>query len=120
MALPLGNWRINANGYTGTLNVTAVDAQGDVTGTVTFTGEATNTLNGVAFWDDTAKKLTFIRVINANNPSMNQIFTGYWFAQNHTQPNGPSNLAGSFEAFAGTGGTAHRVLYGWYAMHAAG
>jgi hypothetical protein len=118
MALPLGDWRINANGYTGVLHIAAVN-QGNVTGTLTFAGEAPNQLNNVAFWNDTSKEITFIRVINPADPSTFQIYTGFFFPQNHTQPNGPSELAGHFEAFRGTGGSANRSLYGWFASHAA-
>ena len=118
MALPSGDWRINANGFKGILHIAGVDAQGNVTGTLTMSGEPPNQLNNVAYWDDTSKKITFIRVINAAEPSTSQTYTGFLFPQNHTQPNGPSELAGSFEAFRGTGGTANRVLYGWFASHA--
>ncbi|HKG14664.1 MAG TPA: hypothetical protein VKB12_15155 [Pyrinomonadaceae bacterium] len=118
MSLPTGAWKINANGFTGTLHVAGIDAAGNVAGNVHFVNEPANDLGGVAFWDDTSKKLTFIRKINPADASTFQIFTGYFYATNHTTPNGPADLSGSFEAFRGTGGTAHRVLYGWNAHHA--
>src|SRR6266446_7791180 len=98
MPLPLGDWNVNANGFTGILHIANVDPQGNVTGTLTMSNEPPNQLNNVAFWNDTSKEITFIRVINPANPSTDQIYTGYWFPQNHIQPNGPSELAGSFEA----------------------
>ena len=113
MALPLGDWQINANGFAGILRIASVDAQGNVHGTLTFQNQPPNQLDNVAFWDDTSKELTFIRVSNPANPSTLQIFTGYWFPESHTQPNGPSELTGSFEAFNGGGGSASRFLYGW-------
>ncbi|HEY7581356.1 MAG TPA: hypothetical protein VH855_27480 [Acetobacteraceae bacterium] len=108
-------WRIHANGYDGHLEVTA-DAAGHVTGTVRFGGEPDNQLKA-GFWDETSKKLVFTRVIDPNDSSKDQIYTGYWFPRNHTQPNGPSDLAGSFVAFAGTGGTPARHIFGWHATH---
>ncbi len=115
MSLPTGDWSINANGFTGTLHITSVDASGNVAGNVHFAGEAVNDFGGVAFWDDTSKKLTFIRKINPADASTFQIYTGYFFPRNHTLPSGATDLAGSFEAFRGTGATATRVLYGWHA-----
>lgn len=117
MTLPTGDWHIDANGFVGTLHIASVDQQGNVAGTLTFSGEPPNQLNNVAFWNDAAQELTFIRVINQANPSTFQIFTGFLFPEFHTQPNGPSQLAGSFQAFKGTGGTASRSRFGWFANH---
>jgi hypothetical protein len=111
MALWTGDWDINGNGWEGKLTITAVDAQGRVTGSVY--GDQI-----LGFWDDVSKKITFMRLTNPGDPSTFQTYTGYLFV---TQPgtestSGTANLAGSFEAFAGTGATAQRVLYGWYAQ----
>jgi hypothetical protein len=97
--------------------ITGVDPQGNVSGTLTFSNEPPNSLNNVAFWNDTSKEITFIRVINPNNPATFQIYTGYWFPRSSAQPGGPSELAGFFEAFLGTGATASRVRYGWFASY---
>jgi hypothetical protein len=78
MFLPSEDWTINANGWIGTLHVAGVDPQGNVTGSLTFAGEAPNQLNNIAFWDEASKKISFIRAID---------------------PAGPSQLADSFEAF---------------------
>ena len=115
MSLPTGAWNINANGFTGTLHVAGVDGNGNVTGNVHFINEAANDLSGVALWDEAAKKLTFIRKINPADASTFQIYTGYFYATNHTVPAGPASLSGSFEAFRGTGGTSSRGLFGWSA-----
>lgn len=118
MALPLGKWRINANGFTGALAIAGVDPQGNVSGTLMFDNEPPNSLNGVAFWNDTSKEITFIRVIDPSKPATFQIYTAYWFPQSVAQPAGPSELTGYFEAFLGTGATASRVRYGWFASYA--
>ncbi len=111
MALVTGTWTINANGFIGELTIASVDAQGNLTGTV-FGNQI------LGFWDEPSQKITFLRVINPADPSTLQIYTGYLFSGGENlnpEGNVPFYLTGSFEAFAGTGGVAHRVLYGWYA-----
>ena len=117
MSLPLGNWRIDANGYAGELKITSVDTAGSLAGTLHFAGEDIDSIDGVAFWDDHAKKITFMRVVDPAKPATFQIFTGYLFPRDHAKPAGPFELAGSFMAFQGTGAVANRVLYGWFASH---
>jgi len=104
MQLPTGSWNVNGNGSVGVLNVTSIDGQGHLTGTIYG-----NPIQG--FWDDTAAKATFLRIINANDPTTLQIFTGYLFVNGKT-----STIAGGFEAFAGSGGVASRAIYGWFAQ----
>ncbi|MBT9315827.1 hypothetical protein [Leptothoe spongobia] len=59
-----------------------------------------------------------MRIIAPDDPSTLQIYTGYLF----TTPNRPApgqdvthTFTGFFEAFAGTGAVAERILYGWLA-----
>ena len=120
MALPLGDWNINGNGYTGVLHI-ASENNGAVTGTLTMANEPPDQLNNnIAFWNDTSKELTFIRVINPADPSSFQIYMGFLFPENHAQPNnGQSELAGYFEAFTDAGGLPSRSLFGWFASHTA-
>jgi hypothetical protein len=67
-------------------------------------------------WDETGKKITFIRVINATDPSTNQVYTGFHFNNQRGQPTDVSHtITGFFDAFEGTGGVAERLLYGWVA-----
>lgn len=106
-SLPTGTWNINQNSHKGKLIITSVDAAGKVSGTVFG-----NTIQG--FWDEDAKKITLMRIINAANPSTIQILTGYMF-RNSSGSDAEFTLAGSFEAFSGTGGTAQRHVFGWYA-----
>ena len=106
-SLPTGKWTINGNSFLGELNITSVDSQGNLTGTV-YGQQITG------FWDGVSNKITFIRV--PTNPSVSsqyQIYTGFMFRDNATDPT--YTLTGYFEAFSGTGATAKRVLYGWYA-----
>ncbi len=101
-------WTINGNSFVGELNITSVDSQGNLTGTVygqPITG----------FWDGVSNKITFIRVpANPSASSQYQIYTGFMFRNNATDPT--YTLTGYFEAFSGTGATARRVLYGWFAQ----
>jgi hypothetical protein len=117
MALPTGLWQLNGNGFKGDLNIQAVDAQGNLNGTVY--GQQI-----LGFWDEGAQKITFMRIINPNDPSTFQIFTGFMYDSNAPlfgeagNPPNPQNfkiLNGFFEAFGGTGAVAQRVLYGWMA-----
>jgi hypothetical protein len=116
MPLQLGFWAFNANGYNATLNIASVDPQGNVTGTLTFGTEIPSQLNNVAVWNDTAQVLTFIRIPNPADPSTFQIYTGYLFQAEVTQPNSGQMLAGSFIAFPGSGGSASRSVFGWFAQ----
>jgi len=109
MALPSGAWTLNANGFVGDLTVVSVDANGNLNATV-FGGQQT-----IGFWDDVSQRISFIRVSNPNDPSTIQVYTGYLF-QNRSGNNATYTLAGFFEAFAGTGANAQRVVYGWYAQ----
>jgi len=112
MSLIRGVWNINANGFEGQLNIASVDAQGNLNGTVFG-----NPIRG--FWDENAQKITFLRVINAADPTTLQVFTGFRF-QNPQNPEPGRNvthtLAVFFEAFSGTGATAQRSLFGWFAQ----
>jgi hypothetical protein len=101
MALQTGQWNINANGFEGTLNISSVDAEGQLTGTVF--GDAIQ-----GFWDDTEQKVVFLR--EGNNLSQTQVFTGFRFGPEDTH-----TVAGYFAAFSGTGGFAERNLFGWFA-----
>lgn len=103
--LPTGTWHINANGFQGSLIITSVGPNGRLTRTVYG-----NQIDG--FWDEGALKVIFIREpAGATNYSAVQVYTGYLFQNPHVY-----TLAGSFEAFAGSGGLAQRNVFGWFAQ----
>src|SRR5919109_123432 len=111
-ALPLGTWEVNASGDRGPLQLVSVSHQGELRGTL-FGTEI------VGFWDDLSQKIIFVRFMNPALPSTAQLFTGYLFRN----PGGlrgvgdvTYTLAGSFTALPGTGATAARAVYGWYAQ----
>ena len=109
--LPRGFDYLNGNGY---------EAR-DATALPTPTDQNGNLVNGTiygqeifGFWDDVANKITFVRKTDPADPTTFQIYTGYLF---QTPPGNDLSytLAGTFEAFAGTGATARATVYGWYA-----
>src|SRR5262245_51299846 len=110
MALPTGTWTINGNGYTGQLSIQSVDAQGNLTGAVF--GQKI-----VGFWDEASQRISFIRVIDAGRPDRQQVYTGYLFPMAQGTPAAGEVLAGSFEAFQGTGANARHSVFGWFAQH---
>ena len=63
------------------------------------------------------RRSRFVRVINQNDPSTNQIYTGFRFDNERDHLTDRTHtLTGCFEAFQGTGAVASRVLYGWVAV----
>lgn len=100
--LPSGTWKINANNFPGTLFLQRPDSAGNVQGTVLG-----SPMTG--FWDEPSGRLTFFRM--DGDLGTTQVFTGYMFMGSD-----PAVMAGSFETFAGTGGTGVRSVFGWYAI----
>ena len=113
MPLRIGKWKINANGSEGELDITAIDAEGNLSGTIFGSNQI------LGFWDDFSQRITFMRIVPPLNLLTIQIFTGYLF-QNPIAPTAGQNvkltLTGFFDAFKGTGRKAQRVLCGWFAQ----
>jgi hypothetical protein len=111
-APPVGTWSANSNGYGPGAMVLSVDAAGNVTGT--FHG---NPVKG--FWSESASRLVFYRAIGGNTasspPDLIQIYTGHMFPCSVSAPAGAQCIEGTFQAFQGTGATAPRNVFGWYA-----
>jgi hypothetical protein len=109
MPLERGTWYIDENGDEGTLRIAAIDAQGNVTGTVF--GEQIE-----GFWDENLQRIMFVRMPDPADKSTFKIYTGYLFTISHPlPPSAEAVLAGHFEAFQGGGGAAQRSLFGWVA-----
>ncbi|GAC1366937.1 MAG: hypothetical protein NVSMB44_31790 [Ktedonobacteraceae bacterium] len=104
--LPTGIWDIDANGYHGTLQIYSYDTAGNLDATLLFNGEPVSEV--VGFYDDVSQKVFFDRVIDRDNPTSYQIYTGYLI-----QELSGITLTGFFETFAP--GSAARYTYGWYA-----
>lgn len=102
-SLKTDNWDINGNGFTGALAIKSINGDGSLGSASTAFG---NKILG--FWDEAARKITFLRLVNPNDPASFQVYTGYLMSDDAT-------LAGSFEAFQGGGATAERSVFGWFA-----
>jgi hypothetical protein len=106
--LPLGQWSITANGFLDVLNLTGVDASGNLNPTSTVFG---NPIVGV--WDGLSEKIEFIRVVSSD-PKMHQVYTGYLMDRSE-QMQQQFVFAGSFIAFGASGNIPQRTVYGWFA-----
>ena len=112
----VGAWQLNANGSWAKMNIN-VDALGNLQGTLTFPNGVIDHIRG--FWTASSCRVMFYRTILGSptsvNPNNLQIFTGHVFPYVSTNPNGTRTMAGTFEAFQGTGGTSGRNVFGWFA-----
>ncbi|MCM3340512.1 hypothetical protein M3650_18165 [Paenibacillus sp. MER TA 81-3] len=116
-SLPVLSFSVVANGYRGLLQIQNIGNDGTVTGTIF--GEPL-----IGFWDENSLKLTFQRLTTSSPTPQNpyqvlnataiQIYTGYLFTD--VTNRSLYTLAGSFEAFHGTGGTASKTVFGWFAQ----
>ena len=115
MVLPLGNWDIDGNGFPAArLLSTEWMERGNLDASVVF--ESSEVQRVIGFWDEASQKITFVRVINQDDPSANQVYTGFRYDNERDHLTDRTHtLAGYFEAFQGTGAVASRVLYGWVA-----
>lgn len=107
---PVGTWEVIGNGFAGTL-VINVDPQGNVTGTIYG-----DPIEG--FFDEPSHKIIFVRRIGGD-PSIIQVWTGYLWSEGATFcafGDIRRQIAGSFEAFASTGATPARNVFGWTAI----
>jgi hypothetical protein len=99
--IPTGKWYIEANGHVGVMEVTSIDIVGNLTGTLFGTPI-------IGFWDGFERRMTF----ETSTASVAvQVYTGYLVREGP----GSALLAGSFEAFTGTGATATRNVFAWRA-----
>jgi hypothetical protein len=118
MPLRTGKWKINSNGFVGELAIDSVDVGGNLSGTVLIDEPRFDEIRG--FWDELSQKIMFQRIINPDDPSSIQTYTGFLF-EDPLRISGVGGytaftLAGYFEAFSGGGGFAKRALFAWYAQ----
>lgn len=101
-ALSIGNWTINGNGFQDKLVISQIDSEGKLLNSSAFGNKV------LGFWDEASRKITFMRLVNPSDPSTFQVYTGYLMNDGKT-------LAGSFEAFQGSGASAKQSVFGWFA-----
>ena len=137
--IPTGEWDIVSNGLHGTLNITSIDRQGHLSGTILLYPFDTppNEISG--YVDGDSGKVTFVRTIGPG-PTDIEVYTGYVFTNIIADcliGTGPGScydyarMAGTFESFyaggndinnntsalIGTFGDANRNTFGWFASH---
>ena len=110
MPSPLGTWNLQGDWLDGTLIIDSLDANGNFTN-VTLDGEQL-----IGLWDDTSQKITFLRTnspipVTFENLNRLIVFTGYLLSDE----GGNLTFAGTYQSFQGSGATAGRSTFGWYA-----
>jgi hypothetical protein len=117
----LGMWNVTTRGWSGQLNISSVDGQGNLSGTLTITttdqgsptGEAATPISG--YWNADAQEIWFVRDmknIHPNDALPIQVYTAYGYSYT-TQIGGSFReaLAGFFEALI----SADKHRFGWVA-----
>jgi hypothetical protein len=136
--MPTGIWDINSNGLPGKLNITSIDSQGNLQGTISLYPYNASSINQIitGYVDVGSGKVMFIREIGGPTSRDIEVYTGYIFGNviaDCITGTGPSScfdymqMAGTFESFyhsangtselIGTFPDAHRNAFGWYASH---
>ncbi|MFL5588285.1 MAG: hypothetical protein ACJ8DI_11600, partial [Ktedonobacteraceae bacterium] len=107
-----GAWQITANGFQGQLTITSLiedsSTEGSFSAIVTFTDAPLRQDRVIGTWNDTAKQITFTRLL-PNNTTQN--YTGF-LGDNH--PERELILAGWFTE-SDIPPTAPRTSFGWFA-----
>jgi hypothetical protein len=124
MSIPVGAWRINANGFKGGLTINA-DSAGHLSGTINIDAGFIDELQGV--WSEAAQQIVFNRIRRGPNGAIDwiQTYTGYLYLTKEPifvegsggspEPNPNTRLlTGSFEAL-GIGASPGRPRFGWVA-----
>ena len=84
MAMPVGTWHIVTNLHCSTLEITAVDPQGKLTGTIKTNTNTPGTHNISGTWDAAKNELSFTYSLNLGlGPffALPLTFTGYFFQE---------------------------------------
>jgi hypothetical protein len=104
-----GTWSFDGNGYLTTLTL-HVDSANNVAGTI-YNGDSVT-----GFFTPSSHRIVFYRnLYNKNVLNQIQVYTGYIFPNDVHNPSGAAAMAGTFQVFSGTGGTAVSNEYGWSA-----
>ena len=93
IALPVGDWSVNANGSHGVLHISGIDAVGNIQAGSTIYG---NTI--VGFYDSTSGRISFIRVMQSSPTFVTDL---QWLSiQGPSDPH-PLLLSGKFRRVSG-------------------
>src|SRR5262245_45181391 len=80
MTIPVGTWHVVTNLHSSILNITSVDVQGHITGTIQVGPSETHGVSGT--WDSTKKELVFTYSLSLGTGPIIPLpltFTGYFF-----------------------------------------
>lgn len=135
--IPLGLWNIQSNGLHGTMNITSIDAEGILQGSISLYPFQSPNDPIKGYYDKNGDRITFVRTINPNATDM-EVYTGYKFSNTIADcisGTGPGScyqysiLAGTFQSFTNnqTNGTpsylvhpnSERNTFGWYSSYIA-
>jgi CubicO group peptidase (beta-lactamase class C family) len=97
------------NGKTTQIVIETLHPDGTFNGTIAD-GSQKSAIEG--FWDGRSKRIDFVRNVEPGKPSSQQFYRGYLMENEQMLP---GSFAGTFQAFAGTGGTAKRNVFAWVA-----
>jgi hypothetical protein len=130
-SIPTGEYNIQSNGLHGTLNITSLDSQGNINGTIDLYPWDMPSSQIKGYFDEISGKITFVRPIGPQ-PFDIEVYTGYKFGNIITDciaGTGPGScfdyatFAGTFESFSQANHTwlenpnTKRNTFAWYASH---
>lgn len=111
--LRTGAWQMDANGFTGTLQINGVDGSGNLNGTMF--GDPI-----VGFYNNVSNRIVFIRGLGGSPIAIGstQVFEGVLVGTNPLPgaPVGSQLMSGTFIGFAPSGATVNRFNFGWAAV----
>ncbi|MFY9883985.1 MAG: hypothetical protein WAL67_02615 [Candidatus Cybelea sp.] len=123
MPLQIGTWKTNVGGTVGQLVIETVDAQGNVSGTLTGLPGLGLSMHFGGYWEEESQRITFLLDTSQNQGFAMEsfVFTGYLFQDSLPLADVTGStiftLAGSFSGFfvaSVYGITALKSQSGWY------
>ena len=103
----IGYWQMDINGEDAKLVLKGDDA-GNLSGTINDTQQV------LGFWDG-QQSVTFLRVVDANDPTSVQVFSGFLSSSGVGIDQISYSLVGTYQAFTGPGVDAQNNVFEWTA-----
>jgi hypothetical protein len=130
-SIPTGEYNIQSNGLHGSFNITSLDSEGKINGTIDLYPWDMPPSQITGYFDESSGKITFVRMIGPQLSDI-EVYTGYKFSNTIADcivGTGPGScfdyatFAGIFQSFSSSNQTwltspdAKRNTFGWYANH---
>ena len=131
-SIPTGGYNIQSNGLHGTLNITSLDGEGNLNGTIDLYPWDRPASPVIGYFDPISGKIALVRIIGPQ-PHDIEVYTGYKFGNiiaNCISGTGPGScfdiatgFAGTFQSFSRSQvplnemPNATKNTFGWYASH---